>query len=113
MAINDQGQRGPAAAVRPDTAKVGGPAFAWGRGDKGHSFDAEPHADRALPDLPALDLEDALNLVLVEAEQSGHRAIGKRGFLLDHRLDRLAKRGSTVGADLVIFTLIATFLFVA
>jgi hypothetical protein len=58
-----------------------------------HRLDAGPHADRALADLPALDLEDALHRVLVEAQKPGHGAIAEGWLLFDHGLDRLGEAG--------------------
>ena len=69
VTVNDEGQSCPAVAPRPDTAKVGGLAFVWCVRDRGHRFDARSHANRALTQLPALDLEDALHGVLVEAQK--------------------------------------------
>ena len=59
-----------------------------------HRLDAGPHADRALADLPALDLEDALHRVLVEAQKPGHGPVTEGRFLLDHGLDGLGEAGT-------------------
>lgn len=67
VTVDDEGQSCPAVAPRPDAAKVGGPAFVRSRCDRGNGLNAGTHANRTLADLPALDLEDALNSVLVEA----------------------------------------------
>lgn len=92
-AVDHQGQRGPAVAPDPDPSQVCRPTFVRRGRDRGHRLDAGPHADRALADLPALDLEDPLNRVLVEAQTPGHRPVAERKLLFDHRLDRLGNAG--------------------
>lgn len=77
MAIDYQSQGGPAIAPRPDPAEIRRPAFVRCSGHGWHRFDAWPHADRTLANLPALDLEDSLNRVFVEAQKPGHGAIAE------------------------------------
>ena len=48
-------------------------------------------SDRSLAHLPAHQLEDALNCVLVEAQQAGDSPTTKPGFGLDHLLNRISK----------------------
>jgi hypothetical protein len=47
--------------------------------------------DGSFTNLPALELEDPLNRVLVELQQARHGSIPKRRLGLDHLLDRLSK----------------------
>ena len=91
MAIDHERERGPAIPAGPDAGDIRGPAFVRRRGDGWNGLDAGPHADGPLPDLPALEPEDPLHRVLVEAQEPGHGAIAEGGLLLDHRLDRLGE----------------------
>jgi len=89
VAINDQGQRGPVVPSTPDPAHVGGPSLIWGRGDRGQSLDAGPESNRLFANLPAHDLEHALNSILVHVQQMRHGPVSKGWVLFDHGLDRL------------------------
>jgi hypothetical protein len=91
VAVNDQSRRGPAVAASSDPAEIRRPAFVRRGCERGHRLDPWTHADRALANLPALDLEDLLHRVLVEAQKPDHRAVAEGRLLLDHGLDRLGK----------------------
>ena len=68
VAVNRQRQSGPAVAPGPNPAQVCRTALVWSCRDRWNGLDAGPHADRALADLPALDLQDTLHRVSVEAQ---------------------------------------------
>jgi len=91
VAIDYQGQGQPAVTPAPDTAEIGRPALIRGCRNRRYGIDSRPIADGPLPDLPALELEDPLDRVLVEAEQIGHRPIAERGLLLDQGPDGLGQ----------------------
>ena len=93
MAVDHERQGQPAIVAAPDPAEVRRPAFIRTRGNRGERLDPRTKANRALADLPAFDLEDPLDRVLVETQEISHRAIAEGGLLLDHRLDRLHKGG--------------------
>ena len=65
-------------------------------------------ANGPLPDLPALELEDPLDRVLVEAEQVGHRPIAERGLILDQCLDGLGEGWIDLGSRLACLVVEAT-----
>ncbi len=93
MAVDHDRQCEPAIMAAPDPAEIRRPAFIRTRSNRGERLDPRPKANRALAHLPALDLEDPLDGVLIEAQKIGHRAIAEGRLLLDHRLDRLDKGG--------------------
>lgn len=105
VAVDDQGQRRPAVPPGPDPASVGRPTLVGRLGPRGHRLDPGSHPDRPLSDLPALDLEDPLDRVLVEAQKPGHGAISTTSAVLRFAVHRL------IGSSIV--TLIATLLLVA
>ena len=93
MAVDHQCQRCPSIPACPDPAQVRRPPLIGCLGDRRQRLDSWPEADRALSHLPALELEDALNGVFIEAQQMRHRAIAERRRLFDHGLDRLGQLG--------------------
>lgn len=93
MAVDHQCKRCPAISPCPNAAQIRRPALVRGRGDGRQRLDPRAHTDRSFANLPALDLEDPLNRVFIEAQEPSHRAIAKGWFCLDHHLDRVGKPG--------------------
>ena len=91
MAINDEGKGKPAIFTTPYPAKISSPALIRRRCNRGKSLYPWSMTYRPLSDLPALELEDPLDRILVKPEQIGNRSITEGWFLFDHRLDRLSK----------------------
>lgn len=77
VTVDHQRQRGPAILAGPDSCQVGRPPLIGRCSDGGHRLDPRSHTNRALANLPALELEDPLHRVFVEAEQPRDRAIAK------------------------------------
>jgi hypothetical protein len=93
MAVDHQCKRCPALSPRPNAAQIRRPAFVRNCGDGRQRLDPQAHTNWSLADLPALDLENPLNRIFIEAQEPGHRAIPKGWLCLDHHLDRLGKSG--------------------
>ena len=89
MAVDHQRQAGPAVPASPYPVQVSRPALIWRGAHRGQGLDAGSKAQRALEHLSAHQLEHTLHCVLVEVQRMRHRAVAKRGVLLDHGLDRL------------------------
>ena len=93
MAVDHQCKRCPAISPCPNAAQIRRPALVRGRGDGRQRLDPRTHTDRSFANLPALDLEDPLNRVFIEAQEPRHRPIPKGRLCLDHRFDRVGKPG--------------------
>src|SRR5699024_10307091 len=91
MAIDDKRQGGPTITTCPYAAQVRGPALVGRCGHRRQDLNPRSEPDGSLPDLPALELEDALHRVLVETEQPSHRPVAKGWAFLDHGLDGFGK----------------------
>ena len=91
MAINDEGKGKPAIFTTPYPTKISSPALIRRRCNRGKSLYPGSMTYRPLSDLPALELEDPLDRILVKPEQIGDSSIAKRRLFLDHRLDRFGK----------------------
>jgi hypothetical protein len=74
----------------PDAAPNRCPAFVQRCGDRRERFDTRSMSNGSLANLPALELGDPPNCVLIELQQARHGSITKRRLGLD-LLDRLGK----------------------
>jgi hypothetical protein len=101
VAVDHQRQGHPAVSSRPDATKVSRPALIRRDRDRGQRLDSGPKANRALFNLPASDLEDPLNGVLVHVQKARHGSVAIRGVLLNQCLDRGLQPSCTLGALLV------------
>ena len=93
MTVHDQGEGQPAIPAAPDPAQVGRPALIRGHRPRRQRLDTRSGTDGPLADLPATNLEDPLDGVLVHAQQPRHGPVAKRRLLLDERLHRRLELG--------------------
>jgi hypothetical protein len=100
MAIDHQGQRSPVVPATPHSAHVRGPALIRSRRNRRKRLNPRPESDGSFADLPAHDLEHALDGVLVHIQQVRDRAVTKGRVLLDHGIDRLDELGLHLGITL-------------
>jgi hypothetical protein len=91
VTVDDERQGLPAIMTCPDAAQIGRPAFVRRRCHRGQCLDSRSMPDRSLARLPAHQLEDPLNGVLVETQKAGDSPITERGLILDHLFDRRRK----------------------
>src|SRR5690625_1193966 len=91
MAIDDKRQCGPTITACPYAAQIRGPTFVGCCSHRWQGLNAWPEADRALPNLPALELEDTLHRVFIKTKQPGHCPVTKGRVFLNHGLDGLGK----------------------
>src|SRR5699024_7029688 len=91
MAINDKCQAGPAIPTCPYAAQIRGPTLVGCCGHRRRGLNAWPEANSALPDLPTLELEDALHRVFIKAKQPRHRPVTKGRIFFNHGLNGLGK----------------------
>jgi len=91
VTVDHKSQGLPAITVRPHTAQIRRPAFVRRCGDRRQCFDTRPMPNGSLANLPAFELENPLDRVLVELLQARHGSVTKRRLSLDHLLDRFGK----------------------
>jgi hypothetical protein len=91
VTVDDERQGLLAVTTCPDAAQIRRPAFVRRRLYRGQHLDSRSMPNRSLTHLPAHQLEDPLNGVLVEAQQASDSPITKRRFGLDHLFDRHSK----------------------
>jgi hypothetical protein len=100
VAIDHQGQRSPVVPATPNPAHIRGTALIWSRGNRRQRLNPRPESNRSFTNLPAHDLEHALDGVLVHVQQVRYGAIPEGRVLLDHGLDRLDELGLHLGIAL-------------
>src|SRR5690606_4899260 len=91
VAVDDQRQRRPTISACPDTAQISRPAVVGSccNGWLGLAPWSWPYG--TLLYLPALQLEDALHVLLVRAQQLRNRPMPDRRRFFDHRFDRFCQ----------------------
>jgi hypothetical protein len=88
VTVDDKRQGLPTITTCPDAAQIRHPAFVRYGGYRRQRLDARAMPNGPLSYLLAHQLEYPLNVVLFEARKASDSSIAKRGFGLDHLLDR-------------------------
>lgn len=92
VAVHDQGERQPAIPAGPDPTQVGCPALIRALRDRWQRLNPGSVTDGALAHLPAFELKDALNGVLVHVEQTGNGSVTESRLSLDQSFDPAGAR---------------------
>ena len=77
VTVDDEGQGLPVITARSDAAEICRPAFVRRCGDRRERLDTQSMSDGSLANLPALELEDPLDRVLIELQQARDGSVTK------------------------------------
>ncbi len=101
VAIDHQGQRAPVIPATPYSANVRGPSLIRGKRNRRKRLNPRSESNGSFANLPAHDLEHALDGVLIHVQQVRHSATHEGRILPDHCPDRPDKLGLHLGITLV------------